>query len=327
MSKCHILEPETVSKPRQYVLAGQQVGVVESAEYLGVTLKHGKIDVIRNVSRVEAALRRLNMLKAIGINRKRVPSAQLIAICRTFVYPVADFATHLIPHGEQNGSELWEQLERLDYQVVEYCLGCIPKAPVTRRNRCIRIAGRLPRHLKMAKLPNWLQRIRMRLSSLDRRLQKRARCRGSDALARQDSTNFKAFRDETNSPKNMMKRDVHKAWEVLCRRRRRQIPVPKSGLLPILYEQDRHVRDAGIKWFTGSFPGNPDDLKMMVGPESYQRIKVRIEAGMRMEKWSAGVRKRTTESIREFLRERGEIETVKHETQRGRKRSWSETQI
>ena len=325
VSKCHILEPETVSKPRQYVLAGQQVGVVESAEYLGVTLKHGKIDVIRNVSRVEAALRRLNMLKAIGINRKRVPSAQLVAICRTFVYPVADNATHLIPFEGHSWSKLWQQLEKLDYHVVEYCLGCIPKDPGMRRNRLTRIAGRLPRHLKMARLPDWIQRIRMRLRSLSRRLRKRAHRRGSDHLARRDPERFTAFRNESHSPKDMTKQDVRKAWEVLCRNRRRQIPLPKSGLLPILYESNRKVRDAGIKWFTGSFPGNPDDLKMVLGPEDYQRIKVRIEAGMKMDTWIESVRKRTIESIHAVLEARGEIDTGQKGTNRGRKRPGSPT--
>ena len=93
---------ETVSEPGKYVLAGKEVDVAESAEYLGVTLKHGRIDATRNILRVRAAMNRLDMLKAIGVNRKRVPSAQLVAICRTFVYPMADYATHLIPFGKRN---------------------------------------------------------------------------------------------------------------------------------------------------------------------------------------------------------------------------------
>ena len=323
VSKCHILEPETVSEPGKYVLAGKEVDVAESAEYLGVTLKHGRIDATRNILRVRAAMNRLNMLKAIGVNRKRVPSAQLVAICRTFVYPMADYATHLIPFGKRN--ELFAQLEVLDYRVVEYCLGCIPKEPGTKLNRNGRMGGRLPRHLKIARLPDWLQRIRMRLCSLGRRLRKRARWRGSDVLARKDAVQYKAFRDESNSPKDMTKNDVHKAWECLCRRRRRRVPVPKSGLLPILYEHDRHVRDAGIKWFTGSFPGNPDDIKMMLGPESYQQTKVRIETGMQLDKWNEVVRKRTTESIREILEVRGEAEEGAQDKCRGMKRPWMET--
>ena len=325
VSKCHILEPETVSEPGKYELAGKQIEVVEAAEYLGVSLKHGRIDTTRNVSRVRAAIRRLGLLKSIGVNRKRVPSAQLVAICRTFVYPVADYATHLLSFRKQKVNELFEQLELLDYRVAEYCLGCIPKDPGTKLNRNGRIGGRLPRHLKIARLPDWLQRIRMRLCSLGRRLRKRARWRSSDVLARQDALIYRAFRDEANSPKDMTKVDVHKAWECLCRRRRRQVPVPKTGLLPILYEHDRHVRDTGIKWFTGSFPGNPEDLKMLLGSEVYQRVKVRIETGMQMEKWSAVVRKRTIESIHVFLEARGEIETGQQDTSRGRKRPWGET--
>ena len=64
---------------------------------------------------------------------------------------------------------------------------------------------------------------------------------------------------------------------------------------------------------------------MMLGSEVYQRVKVRIETGMQMEKWSAVVRKRTIESIHVFLEARGEIETGQQDTSRGRKRPWGET--
>ena len=99
----------------------------------------------------------------------------------------------------------------------------------------------------------------------------------------------------------MSKRDVYKQWELLCSRRRRRIPIPKSGLLPILSEKDPRVRDAGIKWFCGSFPGNPDLLKMRIGNEAYQRNKARLETGMSLVAWSNGTRRTTVESLKTFL--------------------------
>ena len=169
VKKCHILEPEGVDIPGKYYLAGKEIRVKESVEYLGVTLRGTKLAADKNLERTKAALNRLNMLKAAGITRKYLPSSRLIDICRTYVYPVADYATHLIPMDTKEGIQLVEELEMLDYKVIEHCLGCIPKKPSRTRNVEGRIAGRLPRHLKMAKLPDWLQRIRMRLHSLRKR--------------------------------------------------------------------------------------------------------------------------------------------------------------
>ena len=99
----------------------------------------------------------------------------------------------------------------------------------------------------------------------------------------------------------MTKQDVRNAWLQLCRGRRRSIPMPTTGHLPILYETNREVRDAGIKWYCGSFPGNPDRLQMILGMEQYNRHKTIIQTGMQAEAWSESLKKKTTESIRAFL--------------------------
>ena len=99
----------------------------------------------------------------------------------------------------------------------------------------------------------------------------------------------------------MSKKDLHNAWTALCRRLRRRIPVPKSGLLPILYEQDARVRDAGIGWLCGSFPGNPDLLQTQFGPAMYHQHKVRITNGMQESVWDARMRRETVETILAFV--------------------------
>ena len=91
------------------------------------------------------------------------------------------------------------------------------------------------------------------------------------------------------------------AWHQLCRGRRRGIPVPAKGHLPILSERDSQVRDAGIKWYTGTFPGMPDAIRVALGPERYRRVKMRLEIGLREQKWSKGVRKRTVQSLQLVL--------------------------
>ena len=106
----------------------------------------------------------------------------------------------------ENG-KLQDQLELLDYRVAEYTLGCIAKEPVQRPQR--RIRGRLPQHLKIAQLPDWLQRIRMRLCSLKKRLQQRAHRERRDLLACQDPVHLSVFRVANRSPSDMTRQDLN----------------------------------------------------------------------------------------------------------------------
>ena len=233
--KCHVLEPESdesLEIQREYFLSGAKLNVSESAGYLGVTLRGTQIAQDRNLERVKIAFQRLGMLRSAGIHRRFMSSARLVQICRTHVYPAADYCIHLMPIDTSGKCQLSSQLELLDYRVVEYALGCLPKEPTQRPNR--RIGGRLPRHLKQAKLPDWLQRIRTRLHKLHRRLHVRARRDRHDSLARGDPAAFRIFRVANQSPRDMTRKDVLEAWTALCRRLRRKIPVPESGLLPIL---------------------------------------------------------------------------------------------
>ena len=199
-----------------------------------------------------------------------------------------------MPLARDGRCPLGQALEDLDYRVVEYSLGCIVKSPLIRRPG--RFGGRLPRHLKIAQLPDWLQRVHMQLRSLERRLIARAG-RTGDHLAGLDVRSLQDFCVSNHSPPNMSHRDLVQEWERLCRGRRRTIPVPKKGLLPILSERDRQIRDAGIKWYCGSFPGRPDALKVALGIERYTEHKSRIAACMGLETWPAGVRARAAESI------------------------------
>ena len=300
--KCHVLEPESEQSPgprREYVLSGSPINVSESAVYLGVTLRGTAIASDRNLDRIKLAFKRLGLLRSAGINRKFISSARLIQICRTYVYPAADYGIHLMPIDKAGKCELSSQLELLDYRVVEFALGCIPKEPVQRQNK--RIGGRLPRHLKLAKLPDWLQRIRTRLQKLAVRLKLRAQLERSDLLARNDPEAFRTFRQANQSPRDMTRTDIIAAWKVLCRRLRRKISVPKSGLLPVLQEKDRRVRDAGIKWYCGSFPGNPTRLKASLPAGEYQRNLHRIQTGMLAEQWGPGLRRRTVGSLLNFV--------------------------
>lgn len=296
--KCHVLEPEDrdiSQSANQYLIGGEEIHVTDSAGYLGVTLRGTKIDLDKNLDRINSAMQRIGMLKAAGIHRKYITSARLVEICRTHVYPLAEYAIHLMPIDAFGKCPVSKKLELLDYRVVEYALGCINKDPVQRPNR--RIGGRLPRHLKLAKLPDWLQRIRMRLRSLSNRLEKRARCERQDALAQCDLTDFRTLRMCHKSPRNMTKKDVHNAWTGLCRRLRRPIPVPDSGLLPILYEKESMVRDAGIRWFCGSFPGNPDRLQTHLGHTLYNSHKLKVANGLLSKKWTSHTRSETVNSL------------------------------
>ena len=229
VKKCHILEPESSAPPGSYFLSGQKMRVSTSAEYLGVTLKRGALATDRNIQRVKAARQRIGMLKAAGINRKQISISTLLNICRTFVYPVADYAIHLMPVKKDGSCDLGTELELLDYKVAEYALGCIDKEPPLNKRKGGRIAGRLPRHLKIGKIPDWLQRVRMQLRSLERRLRSRARFKSSDDLAKADALKFRCFRTENSSPSNMDRKDLYTAWQRLCRGRRSGIPIPDKA--------------------------------------------------------------------------------------------------
>ena len=299
--KGHILEPEAPPNSNEgnsYYLSGQPIAVAKSAEYLGATLQGTMIGTTRNIARVKTALQRIGMLKAAGIHRKHVPSARLIQICRTYVYPLADYAVHLVPLDTSGACTLSSQLELLDYRVAEYAIGCIAKKPLQRANR--RIGFRLPRVLKLAQLPDWLQRARLRLRSLRRRLTDRARLERQDSLAHSDPSRLVELRRRHKSPRDMSKQDVKSAWTALCRRLRRRIPVPESGLAPILSEPDSRVRDAGIRWFLGSFPGKPDVLRASFGSAEYKLHATRIATGLLMSVWPSRVRRETIASLGAF---------------------------
>ena len=97
--------------------------------------------------------------------------------------------------------------------------------------------------------------------------------------------------------------------------------MPDNGLVPILREGDPKVRDAGIKWYTGSFPGMSDDIQTVLGQERYKREKSRIEVGMQLQSWNMSVRKRTVDSLRVLVSAR-DPDSLGN---RGRKRkAWSE---
>ena len=96
--------------------------MTDSATYLGVTLQHDIIGVQKSVERARSACKRINLLRAVGFHRKSLSSFQLINICRTYVYPLADHDTHLVPTSGPPGHgyrELVEALNELDHRVVE----------------------------------------------------------------------------------------------------------------------------------------------------------------------------------------------------------------
>ena len=141
------------------------------------------------------------------------------------------------------------------------------------------------------------KRIRTRLQKFGLRLRLRAQRERRDPLARQDPGAFRIICTANNSPGQMTKKDIIEAWKALCSRARRSIPVPESGLLPILYEKDSRIRDAGIKWYLGSFPGNPDTLRQALSAQEYQRHTHTLRVGMLSEKWAANTRRRTIDSL------------------------------
>ena len=204
-------------------------------------------------------------------------------ICKTFIYPVAQYGVHLLPHTSRNTSAIGHRLEELDYKVIEYAMGCISseQAPVSAQRP--RIKGRLPRMLKLAKLPDWSQKIRLAISSLENRIKERADNFFRDKKIQNDIRKFCNAREVLGSPKNMSRDDLKEFWEKLRQGKTRIIPIPKKGFCPILYVRDRQVRENGIKWYFGSFPGRNDSIKNILGEMKYNEIMDRLRVWMKKE--------------------------------------------
>ena len=254
--------------------------------------------------RARSACKRINLLRAVGFHRKSLSSFQLINICCTYVYPLADYGTHLVPtcgapsHGYR---ELVEALNELDPRVVEYALGCIQKEPQRVRPSEVVVGGRLPRHLKIAKLPNWQHRTGLRLARLARRLHKRATLLRRDLKARADPKHLQVYRSHLGSPTDLSRRVLNRIWNQLCNRRVRKIPIPDKGLLPILYEKDAVIRDSGITYYTGAFWRRREVLRAGLRSTAYEEGKRRLQADMSTKVWSYRLRKRTIEVVRQLV--------------------------
>ena len=195
----------------------------------------------------------------------------------------AHCTTHLVPTSDSPGlgyRELVEELNELDHRVVEYALGCIQKESQRVRPSEVVVSGRLPRHLKIAKLRNWQQRNGLRLAGLARRLNKRSTLLRWSVRARADPRHLQVYRSHLSSPTDLSKGSLNCMWNQFCNRRVRKIPSPDKGLLPILYEKDAAIRDSGIRYYTGVFPHLREVLGETLGSTAYEEGKRRLQAGM-----------------------------------------------
>ena len=262
----------------------------------------------------------------------RLSSFQLINICRTYVYLLADYAMHLVPTSGTNHKDLVEALNELDHRVAEYALGCMQKEPQRMRTSEVVVGGRLPRHLKIAKLQNWQQRARLRLAGLARRLKKRATLLRRDLRARADPRHLQVYRSHLSSPTDLSERGLNRMWSQLCSRRVRKIPIPDKGLLPILHEKDAAIRDSGIRYYTGAFPRLREVLRAALGSTAYEEGKRRLQADMSAKVWSYRLRKRTIEVLRQFVSIEKEHEVADYSDgivpcKRQRLASWKTEQV
>ena len=122
IQKCPVLEPDNSTPASSYELAGSHIEVTESATYLGFTLQHETVGIQESVERARSACKRISLLRAVSFHRRSLSSSQLINICRTYVYPLAHYATHLVPTRSAPGHgyrEIVEALKELDHRIAE----------------------------------------------------------------------------------------------------------------------------------------------------------------------------------------------------------------
>ena len=153
--KCDVIKTENGMLAYSYKIAGSSIEVIESATYLGVSLRHDTVGVEENCKAIRSACKRINLLHAVGFHGRSPSSLELLNICRTYVYPLPDYAMHIVPTPGSLGyghREFLEALNELDHRVAGYSLGCIHKEPMIFRLSDVLVGGCRPPHSKVAML-------------------------------------------------------------------------------------------------------------------------------------------------------------------------------
>ena len=120
---------------------------------------------------------------------------------------------------------------------------------------------------------------------------------------------------------DMSKKNVRRIWTSLCGNCKHRIAFSSTGGVSIHKEQNPKLRETCITWFTGSFLGNPADLKRQLRKAVYRCTESRIESEMKVQTWNGPVLTRIKDSTRKLLKAIGDIPSKKARAkERGKKK-------
>ena len=236
--KCKVILNETDN--RTVTLAGDDLVRETEVEYLGVTMTNAGITDTKSMSRIILAIRRVDMLKKIHISNNVFTPRRIRSICNTFVYPVASYAIHLVPHS----LELVHRWHKLDVSVMSIMFGIHQK----RWEMKLRKIGRLP-HLH--------ERVGMMLYKLERKLERRME-NVADSTGSSDHEALIQYRTQIGSPPNIQYQQLVRNWNNLFHKHRRKIPTDKKHeYIPTMTLMKGEYLNRCIRWYIGTFPYNP----------------------------------------------------------------------
>lgn len=295
--KCKVIKHD--EDQRRIHLAGDELEQVHEVEYLGVSINSKGITDAKNIKRIRVANMKVNMLRNMQISNEYFTARRLRSICNTFIYPVANYALHLVPQSP----ELVNNWQRLDNNVIRLMFGIFQK----RWEKKLRSIGRIP--YLHERVGTMLQRLE---AKLERRLENE-----KNTNTRLDIESLVKYRTDIKSPANMKPQQLLKNWRNLFRNHRRKIPQDTDhNYIPTMMILKGTYLNRCIRWYIGTFPCQPAQC-IENGGRIAQKALQDMKRLMERTEWNDDQVEEVKQNI-DILHE--------HEASSWRKRNWNEQQ-
>lgn len=238
IKKCHALSPQGCNQV--FLIAGEAVGKVQEAEYLGVTISNDGITSTQLLERVRKSRGRTSNLQNIGMNVSGFHTRILRSLYWTFIRPMYEYCFHITPvsHGTK------EELLNLEKQ---YFHAVVPIRGVKRNW-----------YRKLFRIEEAMERRQTLRDSMVSRLTHCDRLpTGALEAALEEADNVEPTPDSVESW-------TEKAEKV------RKIPLKPNGdkdLPPALLLRSYKYRTLATKWYLHKFPQKPHLVRENGGEE------------------------------------------------------------
>ncbi len=253
-SKCATIQPENDTTP--FYIGGELISVADSETYLGVTITLGGLSDDQTAQRVQKARARLEMLKRIGMNAKGFGPMLCRKMFLTFVRPMYEYALHLVPLKSQTTTKIL-QLEKAFFSASTGIHG----APLRWFRKLFQIEDMTYRRARLR------EQLRLRAAANDR-IQL-----GVLQLVLEEAGNTKSLPP------------LRETWESMDAEKKRPLPLPSKGLLPMLQLNKHYYRILSMKWFLHRFPASISKVHSVMGGAG-QIVLRRLSSILPKSKWT-----------------------------------------